>query len=148
MKYWTLFTLRMIVPAVLLTVVLSWWATQSAIWQLTANYRSRGVMLTTFQGHWSFAVVYSSDDSLILYGEADEVADANEMSSRLDTVWPVSTQVAPGLQYRTYRGNHGHMIRCDYWLACLALLLATLGIFRKRKHVDTPPAEPNAVTKP
>lgn len=148
MKYWTLVTLRMIVPAVLLTVVLSWWATQSTLWQLTANYRSRGVMLTAFQGHWSFAVVYSSDDSLMLYGGADEVADANEMSSRLDTVWPVSTHVIPGLQYRTYRGNHGHMIRCDYWLACLALLLATVVICRKRTQPGAPPAESNAVTEP
>jgi len=127
MKYWTLFTLRMMARAGLSFVIGAWvWcATQSVGFHAETSSYSRVVWACSTHVGWAIGS-YPAANRAIPF--APRFTDLDTVA--MEQIWPKyyldSFSLVPGAEYRHSLKIDGHMLHFKHWFLCLTFLIATV----------------------
>ena len=139
MKYWTLFTIRMMARVGLATAIMMWWATQSS--QLYGHFpaRTRQISVGAIHRGWMISRCTVWSPGSLSWGFVVAPVKASDFAELL-VYAPVRNQTVPGVEYRHETGMHLLIVR--HWLITLTFLIATVGTSWRWKPKDVQTEEP------
>lgn len=127
MRYWTLFTLRMMSRLCLAFALLCWSLSPSEAVSGGIHYRDTMAVLTICDSGWQIATLETVSRPTIqwiLYAAIIDPADWAGSSSTTVTTWAWSVS---GLGYcQTAGPGRGEWLLISHWLLCVTFLIATI----------------------
>lgn len=126
MKYWTLFTLRVLARTGLLSSILIWWASQSVVVQMGVP-SGIGTFAVGLSPWGPIAYHTPSQDISTLDFFMMDVADADMMERQWRASYTDHTPWLPGISVLSHeRVRTETIVQISHWLLCLTFLIATI----------------------
>ncbi len=132
MKYWTLFTLRIMARLGLAAVVLCWWLPASV--RLSGGIHSgpRLVALTVHELGWQLAIANNVSGPSKWWVVKKEIQNPAVGVELLSKTVPASSRIVPGVYFRRTPSWYQNLC-ITHWLLCLTFLVATVATWPRKK---------------
>ena len=140
MKYWTLFTLRMIARVGLTMAIVVWLATQSCWFAAGTPFGSEHLIVVIEEPGWMIQIESMQGMPHLLWYETGEASNNTTEDAGLDRNWPIIRWSFLGVTYRQASNSDAYLIHVVHPLVCLTFLIATIATSWPRKK-PTPVTE-------